>query len=110
MAGLLIDDAALLEHLGLTANLVGKAVMQALKRVEVLKLGLGAQLGLATAAQRHVAVAAHGALLHGAVRNAQRHKDTTELLHKQASLLRRAQVGLGDELNQRRAAAVVVDE
>ena len=110
VAGLLIDDAALLEHLGLTADLVGKAIMQALKRVEVLELGLGAQLGLAAAAQRHVAVAAHGTLLHGAVRNAQRHKDATELLHKQASLLGRAQVGLGDELNQRRAAAVVVDE
>ena len=110
MTGLLVDDAALLEHLGLAANLVGKAVMQALKRVEVLELGLGAQLGLAAATQRHVAVAAHGTLLHGAVRNAQRHKDATELLHKQASLLGRTQVGLGDELNQRRAAAVVVNE
>ena len=110
MAGLLIDDSALLEHLGLTADLVGKAVMQALKRVEVLELGLGTQLGLAAAAQRHVAIAAHGTLLHGAVRNAQRHKDAAELLHKQASLLGRAQVGLGDELDQRRAAAVVVDE
>ena len=110
MTGLLVDNAALLEHLGLAANLVGKAVMQALKRVEVLELGLGAQLGLAAAAQRHVAVAAHGTLLHGAVRNAQRHKDATELFHKQASLLGRAQVGLGDELDERRAAAVVVDE
>ena len=110
VAGLLINDAALLEHLGLAADLVGKAVMQALKRVEVLELGLGAQLGLAAAAQRHIAVAAHGTLLHGAVRNAQRHKNATELLHKQASLLGRAQIGLGHELNQRRAAAVVVDE
>ena len=110
MAGLLIDDAALLEHLGLTANLVGKAVVQALERVEILELGLGAQLGLAATAQRHVAVTAHGALLHRAVGNAQRHKDATELLHKQARLLGRAQVGLGDELDQRRAAAVVVDE
>ena len=110
VAGLLIDNAALLEHLGLAANLVGKAVVQALKRVEVLKLGFGTQLGLAATAQRHVAVAAHRTLLHGAVRNAQRHKDATELFHKQASLLRRTQVGLGDELDQRRAAAVVVDE
>ena len=84
--------------------------MQALKRVEVLELGLGAQLGLAAATQRHVAVAAHGALLHGAVGNAQRHKDATELLHKQTRFLGRTQVGLSHELNQRRAAAVVVDE
>ena len=110
VAGLLVDDAALLEHLGLAADLVGKAVMQALKRVEVLELGLGAQLGLAAATQRHVAVAAHGALLHGAIGNAQRHKNAAELLHKQARFLGRAQVGLGDELDQRRAAAVVVDE
>ena len=110
MAGLLIDDAALLEHLGLAADLVGEAIVQALERVEVLELGLGAQLGLAAATQRHVAVAAHGTLLHGAVRNAQRQKDATELLHKQASLLGRAQIRLSHELNQRRAAAVVVDE
>ena len=33
--------------------------MQALKRVEVLELGLGAQLGLTAAAQRYVAVVVH---------------------------------------------------
>ena len=110
VAGLLIDDAALLEHLSLTANLVGKAIVQALKRVEVLELGLGAQLGLAAATQRHVTVAAHGTLLHGAIGNAQRHKDATELFHKQARFLGRAQIGLSHELNQRRAAAVVIDE
>ena len=110
VAGLLIDDAALLEHLGLTADLVGKPIMQALKRVEVLELGLGAQLGLAAAAQRHVAVATHGTLLHGAIRNAQCYKDATELFHKQTRFLGRAQIGLGDELDERRAAPVVVDE
>ena len=51
VAGLLVDNAALLEHLGLAADLVGKAVMQALERIEVLELGLGAQLGLAAATQ-----------------------------------------------------------
>ena len=110
MASLLIDDAALFEHLGLTANLVGKAIMQALERVEVLELGLGTQLGLATATKTHIAIAAHGALLHGAIGDAQGHKDATELFHKQACFLGRAQVGFGHELNERRAAAVVIDE
>ena len=84
--------------------------MQALEGVEVLELGLGAQLGLTAAAQAHVAVAAHGTLLHGAIGNAQRHKDATELFHEQARFLGRAQVGLGHKLDQGRTATVVVDE
>ncbi len=35
---------------------------------------------------------------------------SVKLLHEEARLLGRAQVGLGDELDERRAAAVVVDE
>ena len=70
VARLLVDDAALLEHLGLTADLVGQPVVQVLERVHVLQLGLGAERGGAAAAQRHVAVAAQGAFLHGAVGDA----------------------------------------
>ena len=84
--------------------------MQALEGVEVLELGLGAQARLAAAAQAHVAVAAHGALLHRAVGDAERQEHATQLLHEQARLLRCAEVGLGHKLDERRAAAVVVDE
>ena len=67
VARLLVDDAALLEHLGLAADLVGQPVVQVLEGVHVLQLGLGAERGGAAAAQRHVAVAAQGTFLHGAV-------------------------------------------
>ena len=70
VARLLVDDAALLEHLGLTADLVGQPVVQVLERVHVLQLGLGAERGGAAAAQRHVAVTAQGAFLHRAVGDA----------------------------------------
>ena len=62
MARLLVDDAALLEHLGLAADLVGQPVVQVLEGVHVLQLGLGAEGLGAAAAQRHVAVAAQGTL------------------------------------------------
>ena len=110
MAGLLVDDTALLEHLGLAADLVLKAVVQALEGVDVLELGLGAQAGGAAAAQAHVAVAAHGAVLQRAVGDAQREEGLAELLHEEACLLGRAQVGLGHELDERGPAAVVVNE
>ena len=110
MARLLKDVAPLLEHLGLTADLVLEGVVQALEGVDVLHLGLGAQPGLAPAAQGDVAVAAHGARLHGAVRDAQREEGLAEPFHEEASLLGRAQVGLAHQLDERRPAAVVVDE
>ena len=45
-----------------------------------------------------------------AVRDPECEERLAQLLHKEARLLGRAQVGLGDELDQRGAAAVVVDE
>ena len=84
--------------------------MEALEGVDVLHLGLGAELGGAAAAQADVAVAAHGAVLERAVGDAEREERLTQLLHEEPRLFGRAQVGLGDELDQRRAAAVVVDE
>ena len=84
--------------------------MQALEGVEVLELGLGAELGLAPAAQRHVTVAAHGTVLHRAVGDAEREEDAAQLLHEEARLLGRAQIRLGHELDQRGTATVVVDE
>ncbi len=105
VARLLVDDAALLEHLGLTADLVGKAVVQALERVEVLELGLHAELLRSAPTQAHVAVAAQRPLLHRAVRDADGQVDLTQLLHEQARFLGRAQVGLSHELDERRARA-----
>ena len=110
MTRLLVDDAALLEHLGLAADLVGQAVVEVLEAVHVLELGLGAELGRATAAQAHVAIAAQAALLHRAIGDPDGQVDLAQLLHEQARLLGRAQIRLGHQLDKRRAGAVVVDE
>ncbi len=110
MARLLVHALAGLEHLGLTADLVGQPIVQTLKRIEVLELGLGAELGGAASAQAHVAVATHRTLLHGAVGDADGDEDAAELLHEQARLLGRAQIGTRDQLDQGCAAAVVVDK
>ena len=56
MTGLLADDPPALEHLGLTTDLVSKAIVEVLEGVDVLELGLRAKLRRATAAQRDVAV------------------------------------------------------
>ena len=75
-----------------------------------MSLGLHAELGRPAAAQADVAVAAHGAFLHRAVGDADGEEDLAQLLHEQARFLGRAQVGPGDELDERRARAVVVDK
>ena len=43
MARFLIDLTTLFQHLGLTADLIGQAVVQILERVHILQLGLHAQ-------------------------------------------------------------------
>ena len=83
MPRFLEDLAALLEHFRLAADLVGQAVVEVLEAVHVLELGLHAELLCPAAAQAHVAVAAHGALFHRAVGDAQRQVDLAQLLHEQ---------------------------
>ena len=61
-------------------------------------------------AHRHVGVHAHRAFLHVAVRDAERQPDSAQLLREAAGLFGRADVGLGDELHERGAGAVEVDE
>ena len=110
VARFLVNLPALLEHLRLTADFVGQAVVEVFEGVHVLELGLYAELGRPAAAQADVAVAAHGAFLHRAVGDADGEEDLVQLLHEQARFLGRAQVGLGDELDERRARTVVVDK
>ena len=99
-----------LDQRGLALDLRVDAPLEEAERVHVLELGLGAQLGAAGRADGDVGVAAQRALLHVHVAHAelaQRHAQQVEPL---ARLLGGAQVGLGDDLGQRRAAAVVVDD
>ena len=84
--------------------------MKVLERVEVLHLAARAELLRATTTQRDVAVAAHGARLHGAIGDADGEEDLAQLLHEEARLLGATQVRLGHKLDKRRTATVVVDE
>src|SRR5690606_36338773 len=91
-------------------GLVLDGAPQAAQRVDVLDLAARAELGVAAASHRDVAVDAHRAFFHLAVGGADGDEDRPELRDVGASLVDGAQVGLADDLEQRHAGAVVVDE
>ena len=77
-------------------------------RVDVLDLAARAERA-ARLAHRDVDVAAHGAFLHVAVAGAEIAQDRAQLAQVRRRLLRRAHVGLRDDLHQRDAGAVEID-
>ena len=83
--------------------------MQEAERVHVLELGLGAER-LAGMAHRHVGVAAEGALLHVDVGDPELLDEAAQLGQERPGLIGRGDVGLGDDLDQRRAAPVEVHQ
>ena len=95
---------------GLARDLRVDALHHEAERVHVLELGLGAELGRADRADGDVGVAAQRALLHVHVADAELAQRLAQQLQPVARLLGRVDVGLGDDLRQRRAAAVVVDD
>ena len=108
--------ARLLRHLlpalvggDLAVDLGGDPVGDELERVHVLELGLRPVV-LAGLPDGDVGVAAERALLHLGVRDAELDDGLAEELEEAAGLLGRADVRLGDDLDERRAAAVEVDE
>ncbi len=107
-AGLLNDPLSLLQQLNLPSTLVLDGPCNGFEGVEVLHLGAGAQLRGACGAHRQVYVAAEGALLHFAVGHAQVLEGGAQLLQIGNDLLGGAEVGLGDNLDEGHAAAVVV--
>ena len=98
------------QDLALALDLGANAPFQKAERIHVLELRLDAQLAAAGAAQRDVCVAAQRALLHPHVAHAQLTQRRAQQLQPLAHLLGRAQVGLGHDLRQRRAAAVEVHD
>ena len=98
-----------LEQRRLPLDLGRHPLAEELERVHVLELGLGAERRLAAAPDRHVGITAQRALLHVAVRDADRLKRVLEQPEEGHRLLGRAQVGLRHDLDERRAAAVEVD-
>ena len=114
VAGLLHDLATGLQDRGLAAHLVADGDLDALERVDVLGLGTGTELARALGHQGQVHVAAHRTLVHPDVRDvegleqvAQRgHVGTCDL----GCAVARADDGSGDDLDERHAGAVVVEQ
>jgi hypothetical protein len=106
---LLHDAAALFEHADLTLDLVFERGADVAKAVDVFDFGFGAELLRALEHDADVGVAAQRALFHVAVAHRRVEQDLLQLGEVLEGLVGRAQIGLGDDLHQRRAAAVQVD-
>jgi hypothetical protein len=78
------------------------------KRVQVLQLGLDAEGRLPDGAHRDVGVAPQAALFHVPVVHADGHEDLADAAERLGGVGRRPQVGLGDDLDERHAAAVEI--
>jgi hypothetical protein len=107
---LLDHDAARGQQRLLPGDLGADPLLDEAERVHVLQLGLDPQLRAAGRADRDVRVAAQRALLHVHVADAELAQRRAQQAQELAGLLGRAQVGLGDDLGQRRAAAVEVHD
>ena len=99
---------------GLAAHLEAHRPLHRAQRVHVLGLGPGAPLEAADRRQRGVHVAAQVALLHAHLGDAEREQDLAQLgdvgLGHLGRLRARARDRPGDDLDQRDAGAVVVDQ
>ncbi len=94
----------------LPGHLVLQRQLDGLEGVEVLHLDLGAELLLADRPHTDVGLAAHRAFLHVGCADAQVAQDLLELDQVGARFFGRANVRLGDDLQQRHAGTVQVDE
>ncbi len=108
-ARLLDDAAAALDDLDLALDLVLEGGADEAEGVDVLHLGLGAELLLAAGADADVGVAAEGAFLHVAVADGGVEEDLLEAGEVFVGLVGGADVGLGDDLYKWCPAAVEVD-
>ena len=99
---------AVFDLLDLPAHLVVNGLLHEAKAVQVLDFAPRAQRR-AGLAHRHVGVATKAALLHVAVANANPGHDFVQLFGVGHGLGAGAHVGLGHDLQQRRAGAVQVD-
>ena len=108
--GLLDHGVAAFEEGDLPGRLVLDGPGQRAQRVEVLDLTAGPERRPPPGRDRDVGVDPHRALLHAAVGGARGHQDPPQLGRVGAGLRGRAHVGLADDLDQRHAGAVVVDQ
>ena len=108
--GLLHDRVAELARSDLPARFVLDRLHERSQRVQVLDLAARPELSVTHGPDRHVRVDAERAFLHLHVGDTDREQRGAQLLDVALGLLGRTDVGLGDDLEQRHAGAVVVDE
>ena len=104
------DPPAAAQDRLLAGELGADAAFDEAEGVHVLQLGLHPELLAADGAQRDVGVAAQRALLHVHVGDAEHAHRGAQQPQPLAGGLGGAQVGLGDDLRERGAAAVEVDD
>ena len=114
-ASFLRDLAAGLNHADLALNLVLQRLADEAEGVDVLDLGLGAELFLPARAHADIAIAAQRAFLHVAVADPGVEDDLLQAREIFVGLVGRSDVGLADDFDQRhplrfRSMAVVSEE
>ena len=102
------------EHAGVARHLVANRALDRAERVDVLGLGAGAEGARALRRQREVDVGAQVALVHPGLGDVERDDQLAQLLHvgprQRRRLVTRADDRLGDDLDERDAGPVVVDQ
>ena len=106
---LLHNAPARFDHFDLALDLVLQRRADEFEAVDVLHFGLGAEFFLPSWADADIRVAAQRTLLHVAVGDAGVEQDLLQSRQVLEGLVGRADVGLADDLDQRRAAAVQVE-
>ena len=107
-AGLAGDGLAVVEGVGLAAQLVFEGADDGLDGVDVFHFHADAKLGLADGAEGEAGLEPQVAFLHLALAHAQVAEDDGEGVHVGVGLGDAAQVGLGDDLDEGRAGAIEV--
>jgi hypothetical protein len=108
--GFLDDRPSGTQDLLLPRRFVGERFLQAAEAVHVLYFDLGTQFGLTFRPQGNVGVAAQGALFHVAIAHFKIFKYLLETHEVGVGFLRTADIGFAHDLDERRTAAVDVEE
>ena len=106
---LLRNRPARLDHADLPLDFVFERVRQIAERIQVLHFGLRPEFRRAAQPHAHVGIAAQRAFLHVAVAHFRVFEDLLQRVEVRVGLGGRAQVRLGNDFDQRHAAAVEID-
>src|SRR6266704_2535292 len=109
-ARLLMNGLSRARQRYLALRLVFEGALHGTETIHVLDLCLHAQFLLSIRTHRDIGITAQTSLFHTSRGYTQVHQDLAQLLHIEPRLFRAAQVGFADDLHQRRAGAIDVDE